>query len=339
MKYFQMRISVVIFFCIQAYAIHGQDVYRISLSNFSLDTAGIHFKVSEIIDARLDKNVMGLIQRGMNNRKDLALFEKPGLKEIDDILLRSGLMTGKTGFVIRINTLYISELIRGMKETAKAELGLDFFIKSNEDLYYHVCSIFVTSEPKGLDVTNKHPANIVNVLRQALIQFANYDYGSNESKAFEYEELNDPNQSFRNIDFRILKTDRYNEGFYASFNEFISNAPSIPIDCEIKLGKNIKVKCKNSSEVFETEESVYGFAKGNSLYVLFHRKFYLLQKDDDGFYFLGPKVMGQAGMRAMSEAWITTGIIGASAVASQHQYSETYRIDLSNGSIKSMSGF
>src|SRR5687768_10172358 len=97
-----------------------QDLFTISLKKFNIDPAGITLRVSEIIDARKDKKVIGIIQLGLKNRKDLAVFEKPGLQEIEELLNRSNLLSNEKGLVIRISKLTISEITGAWKETGRA---------------------------------------------------------------------------------------------------------------------------------------------------------------------------------------------------------------------------
>ena len=149
----------------------AQKLYQISLSDFEIETNDIHVTVSEVIDARKDKNSIGLISTGLNNKRNFAVFEKPGLVEIEDLLKASGLYSPLNGLSLRVTSLKISENALSWKETAKAELSIDFFLRHN-DLYYYVSSVFVSAEPKGLDVTGKQAENIVDVIGQALVIFS-----------------------------------------------------------------------------------------------------------------------------------------------------------------------
>jgi hypothetical protein len=146
---------------------NGQDLHTISLDKFSIKTDSIAFKISEIIDARSDNKVIGIIQRGVKNRKDLAVFESPGLQELEDLLKRSDLISKENGIVMRISRIYVSEITAMWKETAKAELSIDFFI-TYKDNYYYITSVYSTVEPRGSDVTQFHPENIVMVVENAL---------------------------------------------------------------------------------------------------------------------------------------------------------------------------
>src|SRR5688572_20557113 len=144
--------AVLIFMLIAAstHRIHAQKLYQISLDDFKIDTSDIHLTVSEMVDARKDKNSLGIIQTGLNNKRNFAVFEKPGLTEIEELLKTSGLYSQHNGLSLRITALKISENALSWKETAKAELSLDFFVQ-HDGLYYYITSVFASAEPKGLD--------------------------------------------------------------------------------------------------------------------------------------------------------------------------------------------
>src|SRR5688572_30188107 len=123
------RAAIIIFFVASFPDAHAQKFYQISLQDFKIERDEINFTVSELIDARRDKNSLGVIQTGINNKRNFAVFEKPGLVEIEELLKTSGLYSEHSGLCLRINSLKISENALTWKETAKAELNIDFFIR------------------------------------------------------------------------------------------------------------------------------------------------------------------------------------------------------------------
>ena len=136
------------------YDARAQKLYPISLCDFSIDAKEINFTVSEIFDARKDKNCIGIIHAGVNNRLQFAVFEKPGLSEIKDLLENSGLYSQQNGLALRITSLKISESDLSWVKTAKAELNIDFFIRY-DGLYYYISSVFASVEPKCSDIAGK----------------------------------------------------------------------------------------------------------------------------------------------------------------------------------------
>jgi hypothetical protein len=63
-----------LFFVVLSITTYGQDLFSISLEKFSIKKDSISFMISEVIDGRNDKKIIGIIQLGLNNRKDLAVF-------------------------------------------------------------------------------------------------------------------------------------------------------------------------------------------------------------------------------------------------------------------------
>lgn len=324
----------LLFFAVLSITTYGQDLFTISLEKFSIKRDSIPFKVSEVIDGRKDKKIIGIIQLGLSNRKDFAVFEKPGLQEIEDLMGRSGLISKENGLVMRVSKLYISEITQTWKETAKAELSVDFFILQQND-YYYLTSIYTTAEPNGVDVTREHASNIVTVLKKSLTQFTSRMSKIDQAESFTREELMDPTYGFRNVStMPIVQATQYKDGYYTTFDEFVNNEPSLDIQCKIKLGANPKIKCGDKEE----STGIYGFAKDNQLYVLFHQHFYLLEKNKNGFFFQGPRETSSRAMGDLAKGWVTAGALGGGLGFSSHQYNAFYSIDLSSGSIKNATG-
>ena len=318
--------AVVIAFSSRA---NGQDLHTLSLDQFSIKTENIAFKISEVIDARADNNVIGIIQRGVKNRKDLAVFESAGLQELEELLKRSDLISKEKGVVMRVSRLYVSEITAMWKETAKAELSVDFFIPYNDD-YYYITTIYSTVEPRGTDVTQFHPENIAIVVENALVQFSKRENSVSSEQPYTREELMDPMQAFRDISaMPISQTTEYKDGYYTTFDEFLLNAPTVSIDCDVKLNTTSVVRCGKE----ETEMSVYGYARDNQLYIAFHQEFYPLIKNDNDFIFEGPREMTG---KDFEETY--KGIIVPRQIA-RRGHNAQYKVDLKTGAIKNVNGF
>src|SRR5688572_16849591 len=88
-------------------AAHSQNLFSISLAPYTVNTDSITFKISEVVDARTDTKVVGIVHRGVGNRKDLAVFKNRGIAEIEGLMQSSGLIVKNEGVVMRISKLYI----------------------------------------------------------------------------------------------------------------------------------------------------------------------------------------------------------------------------------------
>jgi hypothetical protein len=322
-----MRTYLALFIIILGFQCNGQDLFTISLDKFTI--SGSTLKVSEVIDARQDQRVVGVIQRGIADRKDLAVFARPGLKEVEELLKRSGIFTENKGIAIRISKLAIFEVTSIWRETAKAEISVDFFVNLDEN-YYYITSVYTSVEPKAMDVTRFHPANIAAVIESALALFQPHKNEIESDYAFTRSELMNPMLSLREIyGMPIINAARYKDGYYASYEEFVKNEPSISLDCQVKPGNTTVVKCGGN----EAAVNIYGYAKGNELYILFHHDFYHLKKDAEGFAFRGPKEISNKDVSNYYKS-----MVAARHVGGKRGHYTTYRIDLNTGSIDNTAG-
>lgn len=325
------KTTILLLLCTLVTSAFSQRLHTISLQEFSYNPEQIPFAVDKIIDARRDRS-LGIIQLGLNNRPDIATFEAKGLQEIEQLLERSGLLSPK-GLSIRISALKVSEITKFAKETAKAEINIDFFLR-HEDQYYYIYSSYTTIEQKGIDVTDKHAENIVKVFEKAFNLFVEFDKDVNADEAFTLEQLMDPHNSFRNpLDMPIINDSTYQEGYYTSFEEFVNNSPSIDMECKIKIGNEIQVKFDDGTE---NTTDLYGFSSNNELYILYHHKFYKLEKKKDAFYFYGPTKLSKNSGRNIAEVYWG---IGPNYISLNGNYSARYKIDLATGSIQNISAF
>jgi hypothetical protein len=316
----------------------AQKLYVMSFDDYLLNTDEISFSVSEVFDARKDNKSLGVVQTGLNNRPRFVVFEKPGMTEIEDLLKNSGLFSADRGLAIRFTVLKISEYTTLFTETGKAEVSIDFFVPY-ENHYYYITSVFTSAEPDGIGVTYKQTENLINTLEDALIIFSNQKHEAKPDMAFTKEELLDPYLVLREpLAMPILKEKRIKDGYYASYDEFINNQPSISIHCEVSSTYPATAKCGN--EVTEVP-NLYGYARGNKVYILYHEEFHELMKRNDTFYFNGPsKISGSS--EGVATAYSGSGSSGgliAPFIGSRRRTSDLYMLDMSTGTARNITGF
>lgn len=326
-----MRFSAVLLISMSLYGVaSGQSIFRISLGKTKINTDSIHFNVGEVIDARHDQKIVGVIQRRVTNRKALAMLQKPGLTEIDDVLKRSGIFEQNNGLVIRVSRFQISEITRRWEEVAKTELSIDLFISRNGQ-YVYLTSTYATVEMDGTDVTVYHVDNIVTCLQKALTQLSAKEKTDKPEKMFTRDQLQNPDLTFWNISsMPIVQTTKYADGFYTSFDEFINNKPSIDIGCKVKVGETHKVTCGTTRQ---NVNSIYGYAKDNKVYILYYQDFYQLEKKNSGFYFLGPTERSTRGFTDYNKSIFLPASMGGMPT-----HSKVYSIDLTSGGVENITG-
>ena len=308
----------------------AQKLYKISLEDLKLDPQNIRFTVSEVLDARRDKNSVGIVQLGFNNKPVFATFETPGLTEVEQLIKNSGMYDRERGLSIRVTTLKISELTGLSRETAKAQLSIDFFIRY-EGLYYYISTIFAAPEPNGMDVTDQQASNIVDAIQHAFVLFSKQNKEAQPDHSFTMEELLEPSLAFRDpTSMPIMNDSKFKDGYYASFEEFVNNSPSIDIGCNVIFDSPISVVCGDEEKEAST---LYGFAKDNKLYILLHQEFFELEKKNDTFFFKGPQKFAQSASKRIAEYYL-----GAPRLING-RYSELYMIDMRTGTVRSITGY
>ena len=330
------KAMLALLFLVASLSATAQKLYTMSLDEFMLNTDEINLSVSEIFDARKDNKSLGVVQTGLNNRPRFVVFEKPGMTEIEDLLKNSDLYSQDRGLAIRFTVLKISEYTTIFTETGKAEISIDFFVRY-ENLYYYITSVFSSAEPDGIGVTYKQAENLVNTFEDALIIFSKQKHEPKSDLAFTKEELSDPYLVLREpLSMPILTNKRIKDGYYASYEEFINNQPSISIDCKVKPASPLTAKCGDAvTEV----PNLYGYAQDNKLYILYHEEFYELMKRNDTFYFNGPTKISGTSSDGFTEAYSGSGGLVAPFIGSRKRPSDLFMLDMATGTARNITGF
>lgn len=330
------KATLAILFLVIAFNANAQKLYTMSLDEFMLNTDNINLSVSEIFDARKDNKSLGVVQTGLNNSPRFVVFEKPGLTEIEDLLKNSGLYSADRGLALRFTVLKISEYTTMFTETAKAEVSIDFFVRY-ENLYYYITSVFTSAEPDGIGVTYKQAENLVFTVEDALILFSKQKHEPKPDLAFTKEELSDPHLVLREpLSMPILTDKRTKDGYYASYEEFINNQPSIGIHCKVDTESPVTAKCGN---VVTEVPNLYGYARDNKLFILYHDEFHELMKRNDTFYFNGPSKAANSSSQGFTEAYSSSGGLLAPFINSRQRMSDLYMLDMATGTARNITGF
>lgn len=324
---------VLIFFSVLVFA---QKLHTISLSEEQFRLDDQQFQIVQLIDGREDKTTIGWVQTGMLNSQRWAVFERPFEMELAAFLQNNLDTSGMhQPVLVRVNQLYISEQTKATTETAKAEVSLDFFLAEADGHYYYISSTYGTAEVKGMDVTRKHPANLARAFANALQRFSenggpavvdrNEHFWLDEIKRGETIEI-DYSQ------IAIFNTPAPQDGIYVSFEDFRDHRPTITENYIIKAGNKTKAWMvdQHTGRKERIREDVYAIVQDNQPYILFHRAFYPLKKDEHGFFFTGPHIPDQA---AVTTGAVLGGAIGGAIAASASGGKKEYAVDLSNGSI------
>ena len=306
---------------------------KFSLKNQVLTIPRQQYKLEELVDGRERKESIGLVQTGVLNKKKFAVFEKSLEEEFSVVLKNSDVFLQEGDpITIRITKLNVDEITSFSKETGRAELVADFFLKSGEE-YIYLNSFHGSSETISLDVTLYHPNLIVKSLESVLIQFSTFlaKDSLQSSVGFSSAELNSGVQV--EIDpstIEILNVMEYKDGIYLNFQEFLNNNPSITSGYEIADDNKVKVwQTDDSVRENRLKKGMYAICSKNELYILFHRDFYHLEREENTFTFEGPVLVDS---RKTNQAYFIGGLFAAYITAATTSSSKKYKIDMRNGS-------
>lgn len=171
-----MRILILLFFvniCFSqtptAITINLEDAYPETIPNFN-------FFIEETIDNRFDKTSIGIVQKGMGNRRYFADLDSPigfAFQNLNNHLFAESL--DKEPYVIRINELFVREETKAVKEQGFAFIDFDILQKKNDTTYIFLknYNAEVSNDKYSIDVTGKHNERIVASYIACLEKFSN----------------------------------------------------------------------------------------------------------------------------------------------------------------------
>ena len=253
------------------------------------------FSITEIIDARSEKNWIGIVQKGLSNRKELARF-KNDLQTEFLALINGSIDKNKslTGLVMRVVKATINERTLLTSETANAELIVEFYMERDQQLYL-LKSVASNKTSYGADVTGKHGKNISDCLEECLSQVNDHlanGYAFESRNAVSRPLLSRVPIVTDTFSYPILTADSLQAGIYKNFIEFRNNLPT--------LGQNFSVKKKRNDfgQYFKAQrqdllvdgqkvENIWGYSDGQKIFIKLGEEFFEVFIEDGFFWFLG----------------------------------------------------
>lgn len=306
--------------------------FYITLRNEKISVPGFLHRVVDIVDAREQTYCIGIVQRGMGNKK-VAAFFKDGLKAEFGYLFANSFAADAQSkpLVLRINKLQVYEITYSNREMGIVELSISL-LEKEDDHHVEIYETGVTVERKSLmDVTSAHDANIAQALQNCLVDFVD-----REQRGLTYRRPANENPVYPVLQETILKP-----GIFRTFNDFRDNAaqedPAFPYTLEVWGSRKndivqASVKWKGSIPVTE----IWGVSDGQYAYINLGNGFFRLTKENDAFVLFGPSPRDGTGAVMLGAAM--GGIIGgliAGAISGGYSSRDMtkYKIDLSTGAM------
>jgi len=179
----------------------------------------------------------------------------------------------------------------------------------------------------GGDATSLHGENIQDALKVLLKQTLNVLKNGNTASAvtISLEQIRSLND--KGYDMPILNAKVYNEGAYASFEEFLQNKPSISTYLPVKFGKKkiklIQMKDNNEADTL----SVWGLCKNGELYKYEEDYLIPIEKQGNGFIISNyVKLSSRKNNNSLGLMFGLLGVIGDEIIKAQEEKKQTEKL-------------
>ncbi|WP_422090908.1 hypothetical protein [Tenacibaculum ovolyticum] len=198
------------------------------------------FYISKIIDNRLIKSNIGFVQKGLFNKRVVAVFPDSIQSYLNSKLYEIyPKREGTAPITLIIHEFNISEQTKALSEKGIFRTQLEFAQEKSGKLYslWYLESVV---EGGGLDVTKKHGARIIKGITESLIEFSKSNWKDKKGElielkssiAFDYTHIPKP-------------------GLYSNFSKLAKNEPFLEDNYIFLRKKNKKIekfKLLNSDE-------------------------------------------------------------------------------------------
>lgn len=291
--------------------------------------AGSLYSSIDLIDSRVDKTNIGIVQVGGLNRKAKVVFEIPfatQLQTLVDSLTDSSAANGELLFHLR--QLTFAEITGAMNEKGYCYLRAALYARKDEG-FKRLLAIDTVVLVKSLDVTKalfrKGSQVITELIAKCLQQ------KSTDSVTYRYNDVVKMD-SLEKRKFAVYNVEKYAEGFYFNYQSFRDQIPDKQITVRKKKDGSIStvsVLEENGEWLKIKPKDAYAFVHEGSPYVATDYGFYPLNKSNDDFYFIG-KTNASANTIDVVGATLLFGIVGG-LLASETNATFVMKVDHING--------
>lgn len=197
-----------------------------------------------------------MVQKGLNNKKILAVFSEPTPTHIQNTLnwMLSSTSDQKTPLIVNIRKLHISEKTTAWKEYGIAEVSLEFL--TIDSLSYGIFQ--AKRDITGMDVTEKHPQIMSLVLEDCLREFSNSKKEPTKRLFLDKQLVKSFNES-TNLE----------DGVYNRFSAFQNNQPteSLKFDLKKRKGKIERYKLYKKGSQESIKLDIFGICQNKEIYM------------------------------------------------------------------------
>lgn len=333
-----MRIILTV--CISAFffssavkTVHAQKVTEtFKFENILTPRHSTYFNDFNLIDLREDTASIGIVQKGLLNKKATLVCEPPlneQLKTVFKQLTKDN--SSNTELILLLQQLNFSEATYTSKEIGILQIRGVFFAKKN-DQYSKLLEIDTLQTVQGVDVTRqliKKGSSYLIKLVDSALNILPKNFNLNDlSYLIKYDSLQKAN-------LPLYTVKDYKNGAYRTYEELVNQTPSdttVKIDF-YKTGNWKSVQLKNKKGKYEEVvlKDWYAYVFNNKIFLSTSiHEVYPVEKKRNDFYFKG-KIWTPASTAQSITMGVAFGLLGALAASAGNTETTYLKIDYKTG--------
>jgi hypothetical protein len=186
----------------------------------------VDYKIAKVVDNRVIKDNIGVVQKGLSNKRRLAKFKSDVGTELQKLFNRIYKPTPNAPeFICVIHDLHIDEQTNLYSEKGICNVEIEL-VKEVASNFYSLGRFNSYIEKGAMDVTKRHGKRIIQALDDCLHQFAQTNWRSESGEEFHFD---------TEMTCSIAETPM--EGLYPSVNRLCKNAPIESFEHDFKKSK------------------------------------------------------------------------------------------------------
>jgi hypothetical protein len=292
--------------------------YFIDLSQHYMSITQFDYYVEKVIDASVEKNCIGYVRVGANNKITPAYFKQGTEQELTAFITRNlGKNLTKKPLIVRVNKIFIHETTYMNKEVGVASISLTFFERDG-NRYKELITTCQLMQHNSLEASQAQDLNIANCLTKCFQLLRDRTI----AKQIYPKEVADSvvnSNSFLLEDFPITKGCKGTSGLFYTYTDFLYN--TMDTTTSFKVGSS---KTDSVADMFailklmnpKDKREVWGFWDGKKVYAKVDANKYYPLIFENGAYYIWklPPPTSQELANAQSSMFLASyafGLIGA----------------------------
>jgi len=289
------KLACVALFIVQTCHLQAQDI-KIKLSAKKAVFENQDFSIDKVLDCRENKMMIGLVQRGLKNRKRVAKMHKGIVFQFEKFISKSlrSIENPTYRILLIVRKLEIAESSLRYNEKASLKVIYDFYAVHEKQYKRIYRSNEYYTNTSMLDVTSSHDNLIEKSILDALNNIIKTDWRKKLPviDVESYQEMT----AIRSFKYPILSAVDLKKGIYLTLDDFRKNDPK---DLDFKYTENHEehtAKIEKSGGMIVVHDAsgnpekvtwrIWGFSTGQQVYIRnSHGNFVRLERKNNSFYF------------------------------------------------------